>query len=80
MSDAMSFAEVQDQHVELLPTRTVLSLLHGAPTGVIGEPGEPGTRGSEGPGLVDSTWAGIVGGNDASRLVVGITQPAGNTS
>ena len=28
MSDALSFAEIQRQHAELLPARTVMSLLH----------------------------------------------------
>ena len=28
MSDALSFVEIDGQHVELLPARTVMSLLH----------------------------------------------------
>lgn len=81
MSDTLSFAEVHNQLVELLPARTVLSLLHAPQTGVIGAPGDPGRSGSAGPGLVDSM--GLLGNNDqssASRLVVGITQPGGTSS
>jgi hypothetical protein len=40
MSDAISFAEIEDQSVQLLPARTVLSLLPAAITGPYGEPGQ----------------------------------------
>ncbi|MGH3695295.1 MAG: hypothetical protein ACRDRX_15135 [Pseudonocardiaceae bacterium] len=61
MSDVMSFTELGDQSVELLPARTVLSLMH-APTGaVIGAPGGQGTHGSAGPSLVSETWAFVLG-------------------
>ena len=43
MSDALSFAEFDGQHVELLPTRTVLSLFSGA--GGVGGVGGSGTGG-----------------------------------
>lgn len=33
MSDVLSFAEMDGQHVELLPTRTVLSMFHLADDG-----------------------------------------------
>lgn len=78
MSDAMSFAEVQDQLVELLPNRTVLSLLPVAQD-VIGTPGKPGTPGNS-ASLVDSAWAGLVGSNGPSGATGGITQPSGITS
>jgi hypothetical protein len=54
MSDPMSFAELEAQHVALLPARTVLSLLSAGPAdgadggdqagqnGAPGHPGEPG--------------------------------------
>lgn len=42
MSDAVSFADLDGQHVELLPARTVLSLFS-AGDGGIGLPGAPGT-------------------------------------
>lgn len=76
MSDAMSFAEVQDQLVELLPTRTVLSLLSAAQD-VIGTPGKPGAPGNS-QGLVDSAWA-VVGG-DLSGTTGGIPQANSVTS
>jgi hypothetical protein len=45
MSDALSFAEINGQHVELLPARTVMSLLR---TG--GENGGRGGHGGQGRG------------------------------
>lgn len=54
MSDALSFAEFHDQHAELLPPRTVLSLLS---TG-LGEGGDGGHAGAGGPGR-----GGLVGLN-----------------
>jgi hypothetical protein len=65
MSDAMSFAEVNDQFVELLPARTVLSLLRAIPVGV-GSPGEPGSHGADGSGPVDSAMSTLIG--DASLI------------
>lgn len=38
MSNAMSYADIDDQHAELLPARTVLSLLSASDTGTPGEP------------------------------------------
>jgi hypothetical protein len=46
MSDAMSFAEVGEQYVELLPARTVLSLLPAGGPGANGDPGTPGAHGN----------------------------------
>lgn len=66
MSVVMSFTEIADQSAELLPARTVLSLMH-APTGaVVGAPGEQGTHGSDGPSLVSETWAVVFGYHEAS--------------
>ncbi|MDQ3904050.1 MAG: hypothetical protein M3300_01030 [Actinomycetota bacterium] len=50
MSDALSFAEIDGQHVELLPGRTVMSLLHlgGGENG--GRGGNGGHGGSGGAG------------------------------
>ena len=45
MSDALSFVEIDGQHVELLPARTVMSLLH---TGGGGENSGRGGNGGEG--------------------------------
>jgi hypothetical protein len=66
MLDEMSFAEVNDQFVELLPARTVLSLSCAPAGGVIGTPGGPGTPGSSGPSVVSNTWGTLVGSNEQS--------------
>jgi len=44
MSDTVSFADFDGQHVELLPARTVLSMFS-AVDGGIGLPGTPGVGG-----------------------------------
>jgi hypothetical protein len=53
MSDALSFAEVDGQHVELLPSRTVLSMLGG---GLFGD--DPATAaggfGGAGGGVINA--------------------------
>jgi len=48
MSDALSFAEIDGQRVELLPARTVMSLLHtgGDSSGRGGNGGEGGKGGA----------------------------------
>ena len=49
MSDALSFVEIDGQHVELLPARTVMSLLHtGGENG--GRGGNAGHGGNGGAG------------------------------
>jgi hypothetical protein len=60
MSDAMSFAELAAQHVELLPARTVLSLVRA------GTPGEQGSRGSDGASIPGTTMWALFGGYDQS--------------
>ncbi len=45
MSDALSFAEIDGQHVELLPARTVLSLFSLGNTGGTGGEGGKGFGG-----------------------------------
>jgi hypothetical protein len=60
MPDPMSFAE---QHVELLPARTVLSLWHAGTVGKAGSPGEPGTPGANGESIPGSTWWWLFGYN-----------------
>ncbi len=49
MTDALSFGEIDGQHVELLPARTVLSLftVGGGPKG--GDAGNGGAGGTGGP-------------------------------
>ncbi|MBV9160804.1 MAG: hypothetical protein JO309_09365 [Pseudonocardiales bacterium] len=58
MSDAMSFAELAEQYVELLPARTVLSMWR---AGTGGHDGAPGTRGADGESVPGSTWWFIFG-------------------
>lgn len=64
MSDTMYFAELDGQYVELLPARTVLSLLHAG----AGANGDAGTHGSNGQGTSKFTFFGIFGygGPDSS--------------
>lgn len=50
MSDATSCAELDGQHVELLPARTLLSLLNMIDLGIDGAPGTPGAPGTGVPG------------------------------
>ena len=45
MSDNLTFAELEAQEVELLPPRTVLSLIS------LAKPGKPGTPGTATPGF-----------------------------
>ena len=45
MSDTLNFAQLDGQHVELLPARTVMSLFS-----VDGDPGTPGSGGPGAPG------------------------------
>jgi hypothetical protein len=58
MSDAMSFAEFDGQHVELLPARTVLSLFS---VGDQGANGSPGTAGSDGQSIPGTTMWNLFG-------------------
>ncbi|MGH3874097.1 MAG: hypothetical protein ACRDSR_21790 [Pseudonocardiaceae bacterium] len=48
MSDDLSFTEIEGQHVELLPARTVLSLFSGCGCGGKGVGGDDGGRGGNG--------------------------------
>ena len=73
MADAMIFSEVDDQLVELLPARTVLSLLRAIPVG-IGTPGEPGGRGNDGSGTVGSTMGALI--DNPSSSLIDTTGPA----
>ncbi|MGH3918286.1 MAG: hypothetical protein ACRDSG_04470 [Pseudonocardiaceae bacterium] len=71
MSDATSIAKLDGQHVELLPARTLLSLLSVVDLGTDGAPGIPGKPGPSipGPGTwlpVDSPGVGDTGGAGSS--------------
>lgn len=48
MSDALSFTEIDRQHIELLPARTVMSMLRSAPSGDSGAT-QGGTAPAGGP-------------------------------
>lgn len=76
MSDTLSFAEIDGQHVELLATRTLLSLLstggHGGSShgdgghgdgGDEGDEGEGGHGGTGGSGGMGGAGIGGLGGN-----------------
>jgi hypothetical protein len=56
MSDALSFAEIDGQHVELLPARTVMSTFR---TGGGGDGGTGGKGGSAQGGLGINLLSGI---------------------
>ncbi|HET9254385.1 MAG TPA: hypothetical protein VFO16_04170 [Pseudonocardiaceae bacterium] len=61
MSDALSFVEIDGQHAELLPARTVMSLVHtgGCNGGKGGTGGNGGDgRGGVGINLLDITLTG----------------------
>jgi hypothetical protein len=63
MSDALSFAEIEGQHVELLPARTVLTLFTLSEHGEHGH-GHGGEHGGEhgGGGLVGAVVHLLFGG------------------
>jgi hypothetical protein len=60
MSDPMSLAELTEQHVELLPDRTVLSLMRAATGGSAGTPGEAGSAGANGKSIPGTTWMALL--------------------
>ena len=72
MFDAMNVAQLAEQHVELLPARTVLSVTHAGIDGTAGDPGAAGTPGANGQSYSGtSMWALITGYNqtDSGRSV-----------
>ena len=72
MSDALTFAQLDGQHVELLPARTVLSLFSAGPLGG----GRGGNGGLGGPG---GTGRGGLGANLININLFGDqTNTAGN--
>ncbi|MGH3836229.1 MAG: hypothetical protein ACRDSF_11070 [Pseudonocardiaceae bacterium] len=73
MSDATRLAELDEQHVELLPARTLLSLLSAIDLGTDGAPGTPGTPGPSIPG--PGTWLPI-----DSQSSIGDTGSAGSST
>ncbi len=81
MSDLMSSAELAEQHVELLPDRTVLSLWRAGIDGIASGPGDPGTRGANGQSFSGpSMWTLITGGptqSDSGRSVGDVSSKSG---
>ncbi len=78
MLDAISNAEISDQYVELLPDRTVLSLL---PTDIFGGPnGDAGTRGADGQGMSRFTMLGMIGWGGGSDPVSNSGGAAGSSA
>jgi hypothetical protein len=63
MSDALSFVEIDGQHVELLPARTVLSCCGG---GGKGGTGGPGGSAQGGLGVNVLSGIGVLGTGTAS--------------
>lgn len=66
MSDAMSCAELATHHAELLPARTVLSMLHlstlhPGDIEITGPRGEPGTQGASGQSMRGFNFLGWFG-------------------
>ena len=75
MFDALSFAEIDGQHVEVLPTRTVLSLLsagghggssHGDGSHGDGNQGYGGDEGEGGTGGIGGRGGAGIGGIGAN--------------
>jgi hypothetical protein len=61
MFDALSFGEIEDQHVELLPARTVLSTVRVKSGGAcVGGHGGTGGNGGEGEGGLGVNLLNIV--------------------
>ncbi|MGH3821349.1 MAG: hypothetical protein ACRDRA_00660 [Pseudonocardiaceae bacterium] len=80
MSDAMSCAELAAQHAELLPARTVLSILNQSTLNpgdieITGPRGEPGTQGANGQSMRGFNFLGWFGwsGSDAVPSTAGTT-------
>ncbi len=61
MPDPMSSADLAEQHVELLPARTVLSLWRADLGGDAGRPGESGTHGADGKSISGFSWLFLFG-------------------
>jgi hypothetical protein len=61
MSDAVSFAELDGQYVELLPARTVLSLFSAQISAGDAESTGSGTNSGDGPSLSPMSMLGLTG-------------------
>jgi hypothetical protein len=61
MSDTISSAELTAHHAELLPARTLLSLLPQGDIDITGPRGEPGTPGENGQSMRSFSFLGWFG-------------------
>jgi hypothetical protein len=61
MSDAMNCAELVTQCVELLPARTVMSMLQYGGIDITGPKGDPGTHGENGQSMRGFNFLGWFG-------------------
>lgn len=61
MHDPMSSVDLAEQHVELLPARTVLSLWSADLGGDAGSPGESGNHGADGKSISGFSWFFLFG-------------------
>ncbi|MGB6164872.1 MAG: hypothetical protein WBF75_20360 [Pseudonocardiaceae bacterium] len=61
MPDLMSSVDLAEQHVELLPARTVLSLWRADLGGDAGLPGESGSHGADGKSIPGTSWWALLG-------------------
>ncbi|MGB8994560.1 MAG: hypothetical protein WCC65_04545 [Pseudonocardiaceae bacterium] len=80
MSDTLSFVEIKEQYVELLPARTVLSLLCGTTgtgTAGTGTAGGTGGAGSGGTTITGNTIFVFVAGNQYNTLTGGAAGTGG---
>jgi hypothetical protein len=66
MSDALSFVEIDGQHVELLPARTVMSVFHLGGSGGDGGNGGKGGGGQGGLGVGILDGVGVLGTGSSS--------------
>ncbi|MEO7195754.1 MAG: hypothetical protein ABIZ05_13215 [Pseudonocardiaceae bacterium] len=76
MSDALSFTEIDGQHVELLPARTVMSLF--AAGGDTHNAGGAGGQGRGGLGVVVSVIPVTLFGDQVNSAGNGAGGPGGN--
>jgi hypothetical protein len=77
MSDTLNSAELEAQHVELLPARTVLSLFSLAGNG--GSAGKPGA-GGQGTAGVGFNWNLVFGGSQNNISSMGFNGPSGSAN
>ncbi|HEY6423890.1 MAG TPA: hypothetical protein VIY28_11700 [Pseudonocardiaceae bacterium] len=81
MSDAMSFVEIDGQHVELLPARTVLSLFAAGGGGGRGGDGGVGGAGGKGAGGIGLNVLNIdVLGDQVNSAADGFGGAGGNAN